>query len=373
MQSGKSYTAYLESQKAKLGVNVSAGTASKSELSAYEKITDELNKINLVKGAWDSFTETMTYLKSESKTTSEYLEKLNQYKAGIADGTQGKNLTPEQRKTAIATIDQTTTKATSDSLNEMLEKYKGYSDKIAEIESKRDADITFLHSKKTGQNAAQINEAIRLRELQAQKETSAVGDAMLKETALYKDLFGDISNMGVKALLDLQKKGESYISGAVKQTGADGTVTYKMPEIIDVNGQKTQQIISEDEYKSYVDKIKAIGGQVAEKNPFAKLFDDFQRLAKGAKFDKEMFADVGAALQGVNSIVDSARKGLDTLGVELDEQDNKVLDDIQGMISGGATLAMGIATGNPIQMIQGSIELITNGIDLIWGANDRKV
>lgn len=373
LQSGDSYTKYLENQKSKLKTDIDKGVATDSGVETYNKITEELDKINLVKSSWDEFTETMSRLKSESKTTSEYIEKLNKYKDGISGGGAGKNMTPEQRKTAVATIGQTTTKATSDELNQLLEKYRTYNQQIVDIEAKKNEDIAILDAARATSGDVIIDNAIKLRREQAQKETAAVGDAILQETALYKDLFGDISNMGVKALLELQRKGESYISGAKKQTGTDGAVSYKMPEIVDVNGQKTQQVISEAEYKAYIEKIRAIGGQVAEKNPFAKLFDDFQKLSKGAKFDKAMFADVGAALQGVNGIVDSARNGLDTLGVKLDEQDNKVLDDIQGMISGGATLAMGIASGNPIQMIQGSIELITNGIDLIWGANDRKV
>jgi tape measure domain-containing protein len=372
LKSGNSYYDYLKTQQTKIGSDITGGKATKSEIETYNKITEELNKIDNVKGAWDSFTETMSNLKSETKTTTEYLKSLETLKNSLKDTTEGGKLSPEDKKKAVATIDQTTTKTTSDELNSLLDKYKNYSQQLTDIEVRKNADITILEKGRTAANAEQVNEAIRLRELQAGKEASAVGDAILKETALYKSLFGDLSNLSTKALLDLQKKGEDFLGGAKENVASDGTKTYTV-DIIDVKGQKTQQTLSEQEYQAYVEKIKEIGKQVADKNPFAKLFDDIGKMAKGAKIDpKAIMGDIGGALNGVNAVIDSARKGLDTMGVKMDEQDKKVLDDVQGMVGGAASLAMGIASGNPIQIIQGSIDLISNGIDLIWGANDRK-
>jgi hypothetical protein len=54
---------------------------------------------------------------------------------------------------------------------------------------------------------------------------------------------------------------------------------------------------------------------------------------------------------------------LDSLG-KLSDEDKKTVGQVTGMISGAANLANGIATGNPIAIIQGSIELLTNAYQL---------
>jgi hypothetical protein len=64
---------------------------------------------------------------------------------------------------------------------------------------------------------------------------------------------------------------------------------------------------------------------------------------------------------------------LDKLGIKADEQTQEVLASVSGMLGGASDLAMGIATGNPLQIIQGSIDLIINGINLIGGAKGRQL
>ena len=47
--------------------------------------------------------------------------------------------------------------------------------------------------------------------------------------------------------------------------------------------------------------------------------------------------------------------------------------DVKGIVKGAGDLAQGIASGNPLQIVQGAISIISNGIDLIAGAKDRKL
>ena len=375
LASGTTYSEMLAKKMTDLQPKVKAGTASTSELEHYQKLIAELNGINLVKPEWDNFTETMTKLKAESKSTSDYVAKLKEYKAGLKDTTEGGKLTPEQKRTAGATIDQTGEKALSDELVSALAKYRSYKEQLSDIDTKYQSELDALHTawgatEDRGEKDRLTQKANLVQSAKA-KEVAAIGDAMLKETNGYKQLFGDISELGVNALSNIKKKAEEFVGGAKQNTAADGTKTYSV-DIVDVNGQKQKQTMSEAEYQAYISKIKEIGGQIAQKNPFAALLDDVEKLAKGGKLDKNMFKDLAGGLGGVNQVIDSAMKGLDTMGVKVDEQDKKAIADVQGVIAGGADLAMGIASGNPIQMIQGSIELISNGIDLIWGANDRK-
>lgn len=373
-ENGNTYSAMLAKKMQELQPKIKDGTASASELDHYQKLIAELNGINLVKPEWDGFTETMAKLKTESKSTADYVAKLKEYKAGLKDATEGGKLTPEQKKTAGATIDQTIEKSTGDELVATLAKYRTYKEQLTDIDTKYQSELDALDKARGATEdkveKERLNQKIELARAAKAKEVAVVGDAMLKETSSYKQLFGDISELGVNALSNIKKKAEAFVGSAKENTAADGTKTYSV-DIIDVNGQTQKQEMSEAEYQSYVNKIKEIGGQIAQKNPFKALLDDVEKLSKGGKMDASTFSDVAGALKGVNQIIDSAMKGLDTMGVKVDDQDKKAIADVQGMISGGADLAMGIASGNPIQIIQGSIELISNGIDFIWGANDR--
>jgi len=76
-----------------------------------------------------------------------------------------------------------------------------------------------------------------------------------------------------------------------------------------------------------------------------------------------MAAAAGAALGGTSQILGSVVDGLDALGV-LNEQQKKDAENVIGMVSGAADLAMGIASGDPMKIIQGSIALIVNGFEL---------
>jgi len=97
------------------------------------------------------------------------------------------------------------------------------------------------------------------------------------------------------------------------------------------------------------------------KEDLAKLEDE------AAKATASMAGAAGAALDGVQGILTSVVGGLDQLGL-LNEQEKKDAQDVIGMVSGAATLAKGIATGNPIDIITGSVGLLTSAFSLF----DRK-
>lgn len=84
--------------------------------------------------------------------------------------------------------------------------------------------------------------------------------------------------------------------------------------------------------------------------------------AKAATAGKEMAGAAGASLQGVNAILGSVVGGLDQLGMLTDEQ-KKDAENVMDMVGGAANIAMGIATGNPIAIIQGSVDLLVNAIE----------
>lgn len=86
---------------------------------------------------------------------------------------------------------------------------------------------------------------------------------------------------------------------------------------------------------------------------------------------KDVFSNVGSTLSLVSGTFDSVVGGLEKMGATMDEETQAILDDIGGILSGAAQAAEGIASGNPLAIIQGSISLLSSAIDL-FNTRDRK-
>lgn len=90
----------------------------------------------------------------------------------------------------------------------------------------------------------------------------------------------------------------------------------------------------------------------------------------GAGF-KEAFGDLGSSLTFLSSCFGSVTNGIKKMGISMDEETEAILGDIGGMMDGAAQLSQGIATGNPLGIIQGSIGFLSSAFDL-FNSRDRK-
>lgn len=86
---------------------------------------------------------------------------------------------------------------------------------------------------------------------------------------------------------------------------------------------------------------------------------------------KDTFADVGSSITFVKGCFDSVVSGMKKMGVTMDEETEAILSDLGGMMDGASQVATGIATGNPLSIIQGSIGFLSSAFDL-FNSRDRK-
>ena len=86
---------------------------------------------------------------------------------------------------------------------------------------------------------------------------------------------------------------------------------------------------------------------------------------------KDSFADVGSSIQFIAGCFDAAVGGMKKMGIQMDDETEAILGDIGGIMEGAQGIAQGIATGNPLSVIQGSITLFSSAIDL-FNSRDRK-
>lgn len=86
---------------------------------------------------------------------------------------------------------------------------------------------------------------------------------------------------------------------------------------------------------------------------------------------KDSFADVGSSIQFITGCFDAVVGGMKKMGIQMDGETEAILGDIGGIMEGAQGVAQGIATGNPLSIIQGSITLFSSAFDL-FNSRDRK-
>lgn len=399
LKGGENYTSYLEGLQKNYSDIVSKGGATKQQVDNLNLINKALNEIRGIKNPFEQFIEELADLKNESQSTYEYLDKLAKKKDDILNGKSNTNLTPEDKTKSLTLIDKNTTDTQKSQLDGLLSKYKDVQQQMKAATELYDNDMGVLKSQLYAANSEkekkEIQETINARKSAYTSEMAGLGDQVIQSTDLYKKLFGDLTDIGYSSLKKLNDQMKTILSGATKTTGSDGKDSYTITDPTDAT--KTIQLTA-DAYNSLVNNIKQNNAQLANMNPFDSLIENIKAYKKAVEdannvdnnpnstqddkdkahktvktASKNVATDVSGSLGDIKQVFDSVTQGLDTMGVKMDDQTKKVLADVEGMLDGATKLAEGIASGNPVSIIQGSIELVSNGIDLVFGAADRRI
>ena len=309
-----------------------------------EKLDDAEKEV--VQQAGDDYKKSLddykAYQLDKLKEDERYLKQKSDLEKQLAETTD-----PTQKKVIQTQLDTLNVKQDTkqeQNYDAMVEQYKNYQQRIASISADYDAKIAL---------ATKNNNADLVAELQKAKEAALGSEAMkeIQNSDTYTQLFGNLDNLAVSKMMELRNKLES-------------------------EWEKLK--LSPKELEALRDKIDDVNQKILSKNPFASLSDAIKRYkaaaGDAAKKDalKDMFKSASSSIDMVKGTFDSVVSGLDKMGITADEQTSQVLNDIGGMMEGASQLAQGIATGNPLAIIQGSISLISNGYDLIFGGKDRR-
>ena len=90
---------------------------------------------------------------------------------------------------------------------------------------------------------------------------------------------------------------------------------------------------------------------------------------KGAAY-RQVFSDIGSSIGQINTAFDTVVNGIKNMGVAMDEETTKILNDITTMLNGIADIASGIGSSNPLQVISGVFQVIPAVTDL-FNSQDR--
>lgn len=212
-------------------------------------------------------------------------------------------------------------------------------------------------------------------ELHSRNPFLALKDSLkeLRE-AMNSDKLLDDSDPFIQSLNEKKKQYESYTA---ELASSDTTVANSAKE-------SAKDLLTEG--SSYVDYLrKRIAALNKQKVELGVEFDGDDELSKlEASYNKETgatktfkeglkdaFSSVSSSIDFVSSTFDSVVSGMKKMGITMDEETEAILGDLSGMMDGASQLAEGIATGNPLSIIQGSVSFLSSAFDL-FNSRDRK-
>ena len=250
----------------------------------------------------------------------------------------------EQKKileTQLKTLDTTQQLKQTTDYDALVEEYKTYQQKCADISAQYDEKIALATEQKNEELVAKLQEA-------KNKALSSAALQELQDSGAWEQLFGNLDDLTTAQIQALIAK----IEAQKAQLGVELD-----PKDLDV----------------VLSKLREAKDEVQTRNPFKALstaLKDYKKDASKANLS-EVFKSVGATADLVKGSFDAVTGALSNMGLAGDEVTQQLLGDIGEMIGSAGQLATGIATGNPLGIIQGSIGLISSAFE-VFNFRDRR-
>lgn len=244
-------------------------------------------------------------------------------------------------ETQLKTLDATQQLKQTTDYDALVEEYKTYQQKCADISAQYDEKIALATEQKNEELVAKLQEA-------KNKALSSAALQELQDSGAWEQLFGNLDDLTTAQIQALIAK----IEAQKAQLGVELD-----PKDLDV----------------VLSKLREAKDEVQTRNPFKALstaLKDYKKDASKANLS-EVFKSVGATADLVKGSFDAVTGALSNMGLAGDEVTQQLLGDIGEMIGSAGQLATGIATGNPLGIIQGSIGLISSAFE-VFNFRDRR-
>lgn len=407
LKQGATYIDYLKKQREIIeSVDVSKRTkAQNAQLRTLNnQIAEETKKTVL-----ESFNAELSEQLNNATSIMQMLDIIEQRRKQLSnDGTELDNA----KKETLDDAEKDVVKQAKEETDALLENYASYLDKKIKMEQQYNDDIKLLEKRRneaqTDEEKKSIQAAIDNRTKQYQKDIKNDGDTdyteLLKEYSTFEQkkqaiideydekrqkamehnnqqLVDELNKAQAKALSNLALGEMQENPNWESMFGnLDELTTKKLEEILAMIEGKTGFLGIEFDPKdleTIKKKIDEIKGEIKERNPFKSLISgikDYSKATDDASKKKAltgMFESASDAIDLVSGSLDAIVGGMEKMGITMDEETQVIMNDIGGILDGASQLATGIATGNPLSMIQGGIGLLTSAFDL-FNSKDRK-
>lgn len=411
LKQGATYIDYLKNQRDNI-LQVDVAKRSKTQNKQLRQLNDAIAE-ETKKTVLEAFNNELSDSLSNAKTVIEMLNVIEAKRKQLAnDGTELDNA----EKEALDNAEKQAQEKAEQETNALLTEYASYVEQKRRLEEKFNADMELLNRKRakasTDAEKAEIDQAIANRTKKYNTDTSKVGDydAILNQYGGYEQKKERIAEQyaerrriaelnGNKDLLEKLAKAEQdelskLQSDLIKNSGdwqnlfgnLDELTTKTIKRLIaKIEGMKATigVDLNPQDLKALTDQLNKARSEVEKRNPFTALGAAWKRLKEATKDGKGLGSDeakkatkdVATAVSGsidlINGTFNAVTNGLQKMGVSMDDETQAILGDIGGIMDGASQVAQGIATGNPLSVIQGSIGLLSSAFDL-FNSRDRK-
>ena len=411
LKQGATYIDYLKNQR-DIILQVDVANRSKTQNKQLRQLNDAIAE-ETKKTVLEAFNNELSDSMSNAKTVMEMLNVIEAKRKQLAnDGTELDNA----KKEALDNAEKQAQEKAKQQTDALLTEYASFVGQKRRLEEQFNADMELLTRKRakasTDAERAEIDQAIANRTKKYNKDTSKVGDydAILNQYGGYEKKKERIAEQyaerrriaelnGNKDLLEKLAKAEQdelskLQSDLIKNSGdwqnlfgnLDELTTKTIKQLIDkIEGMKATigVDLNPQDLKALTDQLNKARSEVEKRNPFTALGAAWKRLKEATKDGKGLGSDeakkatkdVATAVSGsidlINGTFNAVTNGLQKMGVSMDEETQAILGDIGGIMDGASQVAQGIATGNPLSVIQGSIGLLSSAFDL-FNSRDRK-
>ena len=291
-----------------------------------------------------SFVEQKRRLEEQYRIDKELLDRRLAKATSAAEIAEIKNVMAEREKKYNKDISNV------GGYDDLLNQYGGYEQKKTRIQEQYAERRRIAELNGNTQLLQQLATA-------EQNELSKLQSDLIKNSADWQNLFGNLDELTTSTIKKLIAKIE----------GMKATIG------VDLNPKDLQAL---NEQLSKAQK------EIESRNPFKALGAAWKRLKedvgngglgtdKAKKDTKDFASSASEALNLVNGTFNAVTSGLDKMGVKMDEETKAILTDLSDIMDGAQQLAEGIASANPLSIIQGSISLLTSAFDL-FNFKDRK-
>lgn len=404
LKEGSSYLDYLQRQRDQLTNEIGSGEATKKQ-------ADELRKLNNAIATETKNTVLAGFekeLQTQLNGAGSILEMLTVLEAKRKELTGDGSELDNGKKDIISKAQEDVNKEAKEKTDRLLSDYAGFLSEKLTFEANYAENSRLLNEQlakaKTDDERRIVLEALANLDKEKKKYSKSSGnedyDALVEEYKTYQQKCADISaDYDEKIALATQQKNEALVvklqeaknkalssvalqeltdSGAWEQLfgNLDDLTTAQIQALIaKIEAQKAQLGVELDpaDLNVVLEKLREAKNEIQTRNPFKALstaLKDYKKDASKANLS-EVFKSVGATADLVKGSFDAVTGALANMGLAGDEVTQQLLGDIGEMIGSAGQLAEGIATGNPLGIIQGSIGLISSVFD-VFNFRDRR-
>ena len=411
LKQGATYIDYLKNQR-DIILQVDVANRSKTQNKQLRQLNDAIAE-ETKKTVLEAFNNELSDSLSNAKTVMEMLNVIEAKRKQLAnDGTELDNA----EKEALDNAEKQAQEKAKQQTDALLTEYASFVEQKRRLEEQFNADMELLNRKRakasTDAERAEIDQAIANRTKKYNTDTSKVGDydAILNQYGGYEQKKERIAEQyaerrriaelnGNKDLLEKLAKAEQdelskLQSDLIKNSGdwqnlfgnLDELTTKTIKKLIaKIEGMKATigVDLNPQDLKALTDQLNKARSEVEKRNPFTALGAAWKRLKEATKDGKGLGSDeakkatkdvataVSQSINLVSGTFNAVTAGLQKMGVTMDEETQAILSDLGGIMDGASQVAQGIATGNPLSVIQGSIGLLSSAFDL-FNSRDRK-